>query len=209
MIHFGKALCLEKGHKENGTLKKSFWIICFMVCIMGGCFWLFKMKDNQQLNRVERTLMILLNAPDRSFIEMYGDLFNQAASEKTTDSGNLSTLTELDDTEARRILTDRLKDDVTEEFISRCLAMDSVMVFQFMEATDGISTKVQNLSLVKTKQNNQFSFDAVIRIFKEGETTQDLNIYGQVQLDHSGQIDAIVLNGRDLDQFYRSLLPTG
>lgn len=184
-------------------MKKTFWIICLILCITGGGFLIYRAKNNSQLISVERTLMILLNAPDDSIAEMYKDVFEQADDNEIMDSEKATILIELQDNDARRILSNRFEDKVTENFINRCLAMDSIMIFQYMAAVNGISTHVKNITITEPTQNNQVRYEAVIQILEDGATTQEINVNGQVQLDNSGKIDAIVLNARGLDKLYQ------
>lgn len=184
--------------------KKSFRVIFMLLCITGGFVILVKTHSSTQINQVERVLTILLNAPDDDIKEMYGSLFDQVVDSEASSLKDTAILMELNENNARQILTQKFENSVTEDFITRCLVMDDFMLLQYLAIVNETYVNINRLTITETQHIDQISYEAALQIFGKGIARQEILVFGQVQLDNTGKVNAITMRGKELNQLYQS-----
>lgn len=184
--------------------KKSFRVIFMLLCITGGFVILVKTHSSTKINQVERVLTILLNAPDDDIKEMYGSLFDQVVDSEASSLKDTAILMELNENNARQILTRKFENSVTEDFITRCLVMDDFMLLQYLAIVNETYVNINRLTLTETQHIDQISYEAALQIFGKGIARQEILVFGQVQLDNTGKVNAITMRGKELNQLYQS-----
>lgn len=175
-----------------------------LLCITGGFVILVKTHSSTQINQVERVLTILLNAPDDDIKEMYGSLFDQVVDSEASSLKDTAILMELNENNARQILTQKFENSVTEDFITRCLVMDDFMLLQYLAIVNETYVNINRLTITETQHIDQISYEAALQIFGKGIARQEILVFGQVQLDNTGKVNAITMRGKELNQLYQS-----
>lgn len=184
-------------------MKKALWITCFIFCIGSCCLFLLFRKNHVRITRAENVLTTLLNTPDSQIKQMYEISFEQSADNMVPETTKKQILTELTEDNARHILVQTFGDDVTDRFITDCLTMNSIMTLQYTALIKGFTTKIESLNITETGQSSQASYEAALKLSGSQIHDQEIHVFGQVQFDDDGKINAITIQGRDLDRLYQ------
>lgn len=170
--------------------RKLVWILCLTLCIAGGLIFFMNNNQRKKLDQAEYVLTILLNAPDSDIYEMYEELYNQMSADKEVQAESTDN--------AKQILTKRLNDYTTDAFITSCLMGNEIIDLQFNAYLKGFSTKATSISISKTQQRHQVSFDATLQLSGNGLDGEEVQVSGLVQFNDSGKIETITLRGTEL-----------
>lgn len=63
---------------------------------------------------------------------------------------------------------------------------------------------INRLTITETQHIDQISYEAALQIFGKGIARQEILVFGQVQLDNTGKVNAITMHGKELNQLYQS-----
>lgn len=155
-------------------------------------------KDNKVV-LAKGVLEITLNAPDTRIAGIYESMFSQMQNSNPSGSGIQS----ISEEEPKSKLTQYLGSAVNDHFIDSCLANNDPMGLQYYCILNQITSQADSIEVVKTKEKNQYSYDAVLRITDNATETM-VHVNGMVLFDDEGKIDQITLQGRELEMLYQS-----
>ena len=81
--------------------------------------------------------------------------------------------------------------------------MNSIMALQYTALIKGFTTKIESLNITETGQISQASYEAALKLSGSQIHGQEIHVFGQVQFDDDGKINAITIQGRDFDRLYQ------